>query len=476
MSTKTTALDGTARSVVRWHKPGSWLSRHQVMVALFSVMATALIASTWLVFPYYVRDHNLIATVGSNVKQEKLRKAISIGSFLNRTSFGSGEAQVDVLYATTKFFEVTDRSQAVAQYRPDLYLVFLLTETTHIEDLPTQLPRAVLKVNGREYTPYDVEGPLEVYHHRVVTLRFPAYEKGGTPVLSGNETDLELTLFNTWDPDNAPRIVSWALPLVYPEELMNPGPWTPVMVLGLSAGLLSFVLTPCLLQLLVVYVVTLTGFSTDQLRSGTVVVRADVKRKFLMVAFSFVAGLTALFTLTGAAMGQAGKQMQMFFAVWSPTLSVISGIIVILMGVWIGIRSRAPLICRLIPENSLPARSGSTASYIGSALVAVGFSLGCITCFGGAIIATLLIYVGSLGSALVGATVMFGFSMGVVIPFLLAALFLSRTMPLLSKIHQYTPVIGFVSMLIVMAFGAVLLTDNFHALSDLIYPLLGLAG
>ena len=473
MNTKATALGD--RSGPDLQVPHiSWMSRHQAIVAALSIVAALLIAASWLVFPYYVKDHNLIANVGGSVKQEKLHKAISIGKFLNRTTFGSGEAQVDVLYATPKFFAITDRSRAVAQYRPDLYLVFLVTETTHIEDLPRRLPRAVLAVNGREYTPYDVEGPLEVYHHRVVTIRFPAYEEDGTPVLSGDAADLELSLFNTWDPDGAPRVVNWALPLAYPEQLANPSPWTPVMVLGLSAGLLSFVLTPCLLQLLVVYMVTLTGFSTDQLRNNTVAVPADVKRKFFMVALSFVAGLTALFTLTGAAMGQAGKQMQMFFAVWSPTLSVIAGITVILMGLWIGVRSRAPLVCRLVPGGISQAPSGSKASYFGAALIAVGFSLGCITCFGGAIIATLLIYVGSLGSALVGATVMFGFSMGVVVPFLLAALFLSRTMPLLSKIHQYAPAIGFVSMLIVVAFGVVLLTDNFHALSDLIYPWLGL--
>ena len=453
---------------------GTWFSRHQAVVAALLVILTLLIAASWLVFPYYIKNQNLIATVGGSVKQQKLRNAISIGQFLNRTTFGTGEAQVDVLYATPKYFAVTDRAQAVTQYRPDLYFVFLITETTHVEDLPTKLPTAVLTVDGREYQPFDVEGPLEVFHHRVVTLRFPAYRDDGQPVLASDSTDLELRLFNTWDPDNAPRVVSWELPLEYPDELLNPDPWTPVMVLGLSAGLLSFVLTPCLLQLLVVYVVTLTGFSTDQLRRDAVAVPADVRRKLLKVALSFVAGLTALFTLTGAGIGHAGKQMQMFFAVWSPTLSVISGIIVILMGLWIGIRSRAPLVCRVIPEKMLSAPSGGAASYFGSAMIAVGFSLGCITCFGGAIIATLLIYVGSLGSALVGATVMFGFSMGVVIPFLLAAFFLSRTMPLLSKIHQYAPMIGFVGMLVIVAFGVVLVTDNFHALSDLIYPWLRL--
>jgi cytochrome c-type biogenesis protein len=473
MNIKTPSLDNGPHTNPPSRR-GLWLSRHQVLVTGLLLFFTLLIAASWLVFPYFIKDQNLIANVGSNVKQEKLRNAISIGQFLNRTSFGSGEAQVDVLYATPKYFEVTDRAQAVAQYRPDLYLVFLVTETTHVEDLPRQLPQAVLKVDGREYAPFDVEGPLEVYHHRVVTVRFPAYTDDGMPVLNDASSNLELSLFNTWDPDNAPRTLNWQLPLVYPDNLVDPSPWTPIMVLGLSAGLLSFVLTPCLLQLLLVYVVTLTGFTTDQLRSDAVAVPAEVKRKLLMVAFSFVTGLTALFTLTGAGIGYAGKQMQMFFALWSPTLSVISGIIVMLMGLWIGIRSRAPLVCRLVPEKMQQAPGGGAASYIGSALIAVGFSLGCITCFGGAIIATLLIYVGSLGSAWVGATVMFGFSMGVVIPFLLAALFLSRTMPLLSKIHQYAPTIGFVGMLVIIAFGLVLVTDNFHALSDLIYPWLRL--
>ena len=111
----------------------------------------------------------------------------------------------------------------------------------------------------------------------------------------------------------------------------------------------------------------------------------------------------------------------------------------------------------------------------GAALTAAGFSLGCLTCFGGAIIATLLVYVGAIGSALVGAAMMFAFSLGVVVPFMLAALFLSRAMPLLARIQKSAPQIGFVSMLIMVAFGIILLTDNFHTVSDFIYPYLGLA-
>ena len=96
--------------------------------------------------------------------------------------------------------------------------------------------------------------------------------------------------------------------------------------------------------------------------------------------------------------------------------------------------------------------SESRWGYLGSALVAAGFSLGCLTCFGGAIIATLLIYVGSIGSAAVGAAIMLAFSLGIAIPFLLAATFLSRTLPVLSRIQAFAPQIGFVSMLVIVAF------------------------
>jgi hypothetical protein len=41
-------------------------------------------------------------------------------------------------------------------------------------------------------------------------------------------------------------------------------------------------------------------------------------------------------------------------------------------------------------------------------------------------------------------------------------------------ISRYTPQIGLVSMVVIIGFGLVLITDNFHTLSDIIYPWLGL--
>ncbi len=446
--------------------------RTGAVVALFVVMTA--IAGSWLIFPYFVKDQNLLQTVGGDVKQERLRNSITVGQLLTRTTFGVGEAQVDMLYAPPRFFEVTDMSSAVRDYRPDLYHVFLVTETTHIEDLPEVLPNARLFVDDREIDSYDVDGPLIVYHHRVLTVRFPRFDGDGQAIVNDNTRELRLELDNTWDPGGGTRTANWQLPIQYPEHLEKATVWTPLMVLGISAGLLSFVLTPCLLQLIVMFVASVTGFTADQSSSRDPNLAAKSRRIVITTAFAFVVGFSTLFTVTGAVIGRAGKEAQMFFSIWSPTLTVIAGIVVITMGLWVGIRSKAPIICRIVP-SALQTRVGKSKSIYGAALTAAGFSLGCLTCFGGAIIATLLVYVGAIGSAFVGAAMMFAFSLGVVIPFMLAALFLSRAMPLLARIQKSAPQIGLVSMVIMVAFGIVLLTDNFHTVSDFIYPYLGLA-
>ena len=449
-----------------------WWFRYQMLFALGAICLAFVISASWLVFPYAFKGRELLGNVGGEVKQAKLEQSITIGQFLSRTSFGVGEAQVDVLFATPRYFAVTELARKVEQYRPDQHLVFFVTETTHIEELTPSLPKAILLVDGKEVPSVDTEGPLAVYHHRVSTIRFPAFDENGNSYLGAQE--LHLKLENGWDysPDIY-RDFNWSLPLEYPENLESSAPWTPLMVLGLSSGLLSFVLTPCLIQLLVVYMATFTGISAEQMQNSALS-KADRKRKMFSIAVAFVIGFMILFVLTGAAIGYAGKEMQIFFAVWSSKLSVLAGIVVVASGIWMGARARAPWVCKIVPERLVNIGASDSGAWIGSAVTAVGFTLGCLTCFGGAIIATLLVYVGALGSAFIGAMVMLAFSVGVVVPFLLGAFFLSRLAPAMSGIEKLAPAIGFISMLVIVAFGMVLITDNFHVLSDFIYPFLGL--
>lgn len=450
----------------------TWCQAHQWLAVVLSMAIATLVSSAWLVFPYLVQGKKLLFQVGGKVRQEQRARAVSIGQHLTRVADGPGEVEVDVLYATPTYFEVTDRAGVVGKYQPNRYLVFVVTETTHTQRLPGTLPSATLIVDGSEYPPLHREGPSFAEHHRTTVYQFPMSDAQGRPLAVEKPQTLQLRLQNQWDEADKPRTASWQVPIQYPKELLSPTRFTPTMVLALAAGLLSAVLTPCLLQLIVIYLVMLTGLSAEQLtRPGAV--PANVGRRMLYIALAFVGGFGVLFTVAGAVIGYAGKEIQLVLAESSRGVSIGAGVLMIVMGLWVGAKSRAPLVCK-IPFAASVARFDKN-SIVGPALMAAGFSFGCMTCFSGAIIATLLIYVGALGSASVGAAVLLLFSIGVAIPFLAAALYLSKVAPLTTFLARHGPSLGLVSMVVIIAFGVLLITDNFHELSSVVYPYLGLS-
>jgi cytochrome c-type biogenesis protein len=112
---------------------------------------------------------------------------------------------------------------------------------------------------------------------------------------------------------------------------------------------------------------------------------------------------------------------------------------------------------------------------VGTLIASMGYALGCTACFGGAIVATLIVYVGAIGSAAIGAGVMLTFGIGVAIPFLLAAYFASRMSTIVGFLARNSRPLSYASMVVIVAFGVILITDNFHTVSDMIYPYLGLS-
>jgi cytochrome c-type biogenesis protein len=408
-------------------------------------------------------------------KEAELKKGLPPGMtassatarLLVRAADGPGEADVDVLYATTEYLDLIDPAGAARKYQPDRYLVFLVTETTHIDQLPAHPPHATLLVDGRRVEVADINGPADVRHHRTSVIRFPLFDAAGHPVLTSSATRLELQLESTWDRDRATvRRAAWDLPIVYPQGTPTQGMWNVALVLSLSAGLLSAVLTPCLLQLVVVYLATMAGIE---------VVSAGGQReskRLLVFAAAFVVGFTALYTAAGALVGHLGHESQVWFATINRPAGIASGTLIILLALWTAQQTRVPVVCRIpLPGAIARIDRGGT---LRAALTAAAFSFGCITCFGGAIVGTLLVYVGSVGSAKIGAAIMLVFSAGIAIPFLAAALAVSRAKPFADGLDKMRPWAGLAASVVMAAFGLVLITDNFHVLSDFIYSLLHL--
>ena len=451
----------------------------RVGITVMSAMLLITVAFSWLIFPYMLNGKEMLFETGEQVRGERFSKYSSLNRRLTRFIPFPGGIDVNVLYASQEYFEYADRSNAVEVYRPDTHLVFFIKEDVHTGYLPFGLPKARLVIDGREYEPASAEGPDWVEHHRTTILRFARVDENKNPIITEDTKQIDLKLGHPWDRSNLdegePKEIEatflWELPLDIPPELMSRTTFTSAMMFSLSAGLLSSVLTPCLLQLVIIFFATLGGVSAKEVVSNEGI-SPEVRKKVLWVASCFVAGYVALFVASGALIGHIGKESQLFFATYSRAVGMIAGVIVILFGIWLGIRSRAPVLCRVPGADMVEKMEGKGT--FGTVLVAIAFSLGCMSCFGGAIIGTLFIYIGALGSAAVGATVMGIFAAGIAVPFLLAAIFFSRMKVLFEFVGKHYRAVGAVSSLVIVAFGLMLVTDNFHTVSDMIYPYLGL--
>ena len=154
-------------------------------------------------------------------------------------------------------------------------------------------------------------------------------------------------------------------------------------------------------------------------------------------------------------------------------VAVVSGLIVILLGLWVGFRGTREFACRIPDKQAM--HNLSARDVAGTVIASMGYALGCTACFGGAIVATLIVYVGAIGSATIGAGIMLTFAIGVAIPFLLSAYYISKIDSILVFLAGNSKPLSYASMAIIVTFGLILVTDNFHTVSDLIYPYLGLS-
>ena len=126
-----------------------------------------------------------------------------------------------------------------------------------------------------------------------------------------------------------------------------------IIMLALGAGLLSTVLTPCLLQLVIMFGGIMGGLSNSPATNGNQQDHSLVKQKIKIIAAGFILGFLALYVIAGVVIGFAGNQAQLMFAVYSRNVSIISGIVVILMGTWMLARGNKINACPIMSAKDV---------------------------------------------------------------------------------------------------------------------------
>ncbi len=190
----------------------------------------------------------------------------------------------------------------------------------------------------------------------------------------------------------------------------------------------------------------------------------DVLSAVLRTAVLFVSGIVIVYTLAGFAAGVAAQSIagtSLFESARQP-LTLVAGLVIIGMAGRLALRARRPLVCHM--PTSSPSRRGGA----GTVLLGLAFATGCMTCFGAAVVLGMFTYVVTTASPLVGAAILFVFSLGIAVPLVIAAVAMARVLPLIARLERAAPALSLVSAAIMAGYGVLLITGTSHVISDLV--------
>jgi cytochrome c-type biogenesis protein len=180
------------------------------------------------------------------------------------------------------------------------------------------------------------------------------------------------------------------------------------IVAALVAGMLSF-LSPCVLPLVPPYLVYLTGTSLERFADAEAEPRA--RRDTIAAAILFVLGFSTVFIALGASASAIGGLLR----VYSGPLATLAGIGIIVMGLhFLGLTP----IAWLMREKRLAL--AKPVGLWGAYLMGFAFALGWTPCIG-PILAAILAVAASEATLTKGAGLLAVYSLGLGVPFLVAA-------------------------------------------------------
>ncbi len=191
------------------------------------------------------------------------------------------------------------------------------------------------------------------------------------------------------------------------------------------AGLISFV-SPCVLPIVPPYLAYMAGISFSQL-SGNNIPAGTARRIFLSALF-FVLGFTTVFVAFGATASIIGQTLARYF----DTLSVIAGIIIITMGLHFLGFFRIGMLFR----EARFSVDGRQAGHAGAFVMGLAFAFGWTPCVG-PVLAAILFVAGAEDTIWRGVILLTAYSLGIGVPFLLAALFAGRFLTLASRFRRH---------------------------------------
>ena len=232
------------------------------------------------------------------------------------------------------------------------------------------------------------------------------------------------------------------------------------------AGLLSFA-SPCVLPLVPPYLAYMGGISVDQLRGeGGVAARGRV----LAVALCFVVGFSTVFVALGATASWIGQAVSAYLGI----LGYVAGALIAVMGLHFLHVIRIPLMDR----TARVGVAAKPAGLIGAYVMGLAFGFGWSPCVG-PVLAAILLMAGAEQSAGEGARLLLVYSLGIGVPFLIAAAFASAFMRWSTRFRARLDLIEKAMGVFLVVAGVLIFTGQMPAIAFWLietFPALGKIG
>jgi len=214
------------------------------------------------------------------------------------------------------------------------------------------------------------------------------------------------------------------------------------------AGLLSF-LSPCVLPVVPSYLSYVTGIS------GVAELRQR-RHLALLHAALFVVGFTLIFVALGATATAFGRLLNTY----QHWLERIGGLLIVVFGLYTVGALKVGFLAREVRWDL----GDKPLGYLGSVLAGLAFGAGWTPCIG-PILGSILLYTSSRADFAQGIWMLLAYSLGLAIPFLVAAWALERFLGWMKRFRRYVGVVEKVAGVLLIAFGLLLLTGTFTLLS-----------
>lgn len=219
------------------------------------------------------------------------------------------------------------------------------------------------------------------------------------------------------------------------------------IAIAFLGGLLSF-LSPCVLPLVPSYLGFITGMSVDEMGN---------RRKLAMLhATLFVIGFSLIFILLGASATALGRALK-HYEVW---VTRVGAILIILFGLYL----TGLIKIRAFGQEQRLHLERKPLGYLGSVLIGMAFAAGWTPCIG-PILGGILGMAATEADLSRGTILLASYSIGLAVPFLVAAYAVESFLKWFQKFRRYLPWVQRVSGILLILVGVLLLSGQFTRLA-----------